>query len=210
MSFSFNRNKFVAKKLGNLNGEKILDIGCRDKIFEKYLEGKYQYTGIDFDPEKPLSTDISDKKINYNLEKGLPENFEFDIINALDVLEHLENIHELFDEIFIKSKKKVSIALPNMGYYKFRLNFLFKGVISGKYIFHEKKVYDRHRWLPNYSSILKFIENNHPYGWSVKKFDYIAERKRNFIFYYLEKFLSKFAPSLFVYEVIFIFEKENL
>ena len=97
-----------------------------------------------------------------------------------------------------------------MGYYKFRLNFLFKGVISGKYIFHEKKVYDRHRWLPNYSSILKFIENNHPYGWSVKKFDYIAERKRNFLFYYLEKFLSKFAPSLFVYEVIFIFEKENL
>ena len=49
------------------------------------------------------------KKINYNLEKGLPENFEFDIINALDVLEHLENIHELFDEIFIKSKKKVSV-----------------------------------------------------------------------------------------------------
>ena len=75
------------------------------------LKFKYQYTGIDFDPEKPLSSDISDKKINYNLEKGLPENFEFDIINALDVLEHLENIHELFDEIFIKSKKKVSIAL---------------------------------------------------------------------------------------------------
>ena len=109
MSFSFNRNKFVAKKLGNLNGEKILDIGCRDKIFEKYLEGKYQYTGIDFDPEKPLGSDISSKKINYNLEKGLPENFEFDIINALDVLEHLENIHELFDEIFVKSKKLFEI-----------------------------------------------------------------------------------------------------
>ena len=40
-----------------------------------------------------------------------------------------------------------------------------------------------------------------------KKYDYIAERKRNFIFYYLEKFLSKFFPSLFVYELIFIFEK---
>ena len=43
---------------------------------------------------------------------------------------------------------------------------------------------------------------------SVKKFDYIAERKRNFIFYYIEKFLSKFAPSLFVYEVILFFEKK--
>ena len=191
MSFSFNRNKFVAKKLGNLNGEKILDIGCRDKIFEKYLEGKYEYTGIDFDPDKPLNIEISDKEINYNLEQGLPENFEFDIINALDVLEHLENIHNLYDEIFIKSKKKVSIALPNMGYYKFRLNFLFKGDISGKYTFHEKKVHDRHRWLPNYTSILKFVKNNHPDGWKVKKFDFIAERKRNFIFYYLEIPTSK-------------------
>ena len=75
MSFHLIETKFVAKKLGNLNGEKILDIGCRDKIFEKYLQGKYQYTGIDFDPEKPLSTDTSDNKINYDLEKGLPENF---------------------------------------------------------------------------------------------------------------------------------------
>ena len=45
-----------------------------------------------------------------------------------------------------------------MGYYKFRLSFLFKGVISGKYIFHEKKVSDRHRWIPNYSSIIKFMK----------------------------------------------------
>ena len=63
----------------------------------------------------------------------------------------------------------------------------------------------------NYSSILKFIENNHPYGWSVKKFDYIAEKKKKLYILLLKKpFLSKFAPSLFVYEVIFIFEKENL
>ena len=209
MSFSFNRNKFVAKKLGNLNGEKILDIGCRDKIFKKYLEGNYEYTGIDFDPEKPLSHINSDGIINYNLENGLPENTDYDIINALDVLEHVENIHELLNDIFFRSKKKISIALPNMGYYKFRLNFLFKGVISGKYIFHEKKVSDRHRWIPNYSSIIKFIEKNKNAEWNLKKYDYIAERKRNFIFYYLEKFLSKFFPSLFVYELIFIFEKNN-
>ena len=209
MSFSFNRNKFVAKKLGNLNGEKILDIGCRDKIFKKYLVGDYEYTGIDFDPKKSLGHINSDGIINYNLENGLPENTDYDIINALDVLEHVENIHELFNNIFFRSKKKISIALPNMGYYKFRLHFLFTGIISGKYIFHEKKVSDRHRWIPNYLSIVKFIENNKHAEWNSKQYDYIAERKRNFIFYYLEKFLSKFFPSLFVYELIFIFEKNN-
>ena len=101
MSFSFNRNKFVAKKLGNLNGEKILDIGCRDKIFKKYLEGNFEYTGIDFDPEKPLSRINSDGIINYNLENGLPENTDYDIINALDVLHkyqhtlQLQNYHQI-------------------------------------------------------------------------------------------------------------------
>lgn len=208
MSFSFNRNRFVAKKLGNLNGDKVLDIGCRDKVFKKYLEGNFKYIGIDFNPNDPISLEASNEIINHNLETGLPENTDYDIINALDVLEHVENIHELLHDIFSRSKKKISIALPNMGYYKFRLNFFFKGEISGKYIFHDKKIYDRHRWLPNYQSIFKFIDSNKPIGWNVKKFDFIAERKRNFISYYLEKFLSKIFPKIFVYEVIFIFEKK--
>ena len=177
MSFSFIRNKFVAKKLGNLNGEKILDIGCRDKIFEKYLEGKYEYTGIDFDPDKPPNIEISDKKINYNLEK-VYQKTEFDIINALDVLEHLENIHNYLMK-FLLNQKKVSIALPNMGYYKFRLNFLFKGTIGGN-IHFMKKVYDRHRWLPNYS-ILNLLKTTIRWMES-QKFDFIAERKETLYF----------------------------
>ncbi len=194
--------------MGKLNGDKVLDIGCRDKVFKKYLEGDFKYTGIDFDPSKSINTNENDQIINYNLETGLPEHADFDIINALDVLEHVENIHELLNDIFSKSKKKISIALPNMGYYKFRLNFLFKGEISGKYTFHENKINDRHRWLPNYQSILKFIYANKPSDWKVIKFNYIFERKRNFIAYYLEKFLSKFFPGIFVYEIIFIFEKK--
>tara|TARA_B100001121_G_C18681201_1_gene618613 strand:- start:1111 stop:1743 length:633 start_codon:yes stop_codon:yes gene_type:complete len=208
MIFSFNRNRFVAKKLGKLNGEKVLDIGCRDKIFKTYLEGDFQYTGIDFNPDKPLGLDVVNEKINYNLENGIPEDIKPEIINALDVLEHVEKIHELLDDIFKKSKKVVSIALPNMAYYKFRFNFLFKGEISGKYVFTDKKIYDRHRWLPNYESILNFIDNNKPLDWDVEKFNYIAERKRNFVTYYIEKILSKIFPNLFVYEVIFIFRKK--
>ena len=91
------------------------------------------------------------------------------------------------------------VALPNMAYYKFRLNFLIKGVLSGKYIFSEKKVLDRHRWIPNYQSIDKFIYGNTPSGWTIKTHNYIAERKRNYIFYYMEKFLSKFFPFFFVF-----------
>ena len=33
------RNQFVARKLGKLNNQIILDIGCRDQIFKKSLLG---------------------------------------------------------------------------------------------------------------------------------------------------------------------------
>ena len=100
MKFSYNRNEFVANKLGNLNGEKILDIGCRDEVFKKYLKGKFDYHGIDYDPN---DEGYKENRLNYNLEKGLPDlSAKFDIINALDVLEHLENIHKIFADLTIR------------------------------------------------------------------------------------------------------------
>jgi len=206
MKISLNRTEFVAKKLGNLNGDKILDLGCRNMILKKYLNGNFIYKGLDYISEK--STDID--FINHNLEKGLPNNLEtVDSIVALDVLKHIENIHYVYSELFSKVTKLVIIALPNMGYYKFRFNFLFTGVLSGKYIFSDNKTLDRHRWIPNYHSINKFVLKNTPSDFNIESYDYIAERKRNFFFYHLEKFLSKFFPSLFVYEKIFFLRKKN-
>ena len=121
MNFSYNRNKYVANKLGELNGDKVLDIGCRDQVFKKYIKGNFEYTGIDYNPNFSHQENNQPKLINHNLEQGLPDGKQYDVINALDVLEHLENIHQLFGELFVKSKKKIIIALPNMGYYKFRL-----------------------------------------------------------------------------------------
>jgi len=204
MKISLSRTEYVAKKIGILNRNKILDIGCRNMILKKYLQGNFEYWGLDYISEKTNEPNF----INHNLENGLPESLkEIDIIVALDVLEHIENIHNVFKELFIKSKKKIVIALPNMGYYKFRINFLINGTLSGKYHFNENKVLDRHRWIPNYQTINKFVESNTPSDWKIESIDYIAERKRNFIFYFIEKFLSKFFSSLFVYERIYIFTK---
>ena len=197
------RNQFVARKLGKLNNQIILDIGCRDQIFKKSLLGDFKYIGIDYDPEKNDS-----EFINHNLENGLPEQLgKIDIINAMDVLEHVENIHDIFNACFKKSEQKIAIALPNMAYYKFRLTFLFSGEISGKYIFHSKKIIDRHRWFTTYYNNINFVKTNTPKNWKIKHYNFIAQRKRNFIFYHLEKVLSKLFPKFFVYENIFIIEK---
>ena len=205
MAISLNRTEYVAKKLGKLNGDKILDIGCREMILREYLQGNFNYLGLDY-----ISSKSSDPNfINHNLEEGLPSNLnDIDTIVALDVLEHIEKIHDVYKDFFNITKKTVVVALPNMAYYKFRINFLIRGVLSGKYIFSEKKILDRHRWIPNYQSIDNFIYNNTPSNWTIKVHNYIAERKRNYLFYYAEKFLSKFFPSLFVYEKIFFITKD--
>lgn len=206
MTISLSRTEYVAKKLGKLNGDKVLDIGCREMILKEYLEGNFDYLGLDYISKKSNAPDF----INHNLEKGLPDNLDnIDTIVALDVLEHIENIHDVYKEFFSITNKTVIVALPNMAYYKFRINFLIKGVLSGKYIFSEEKVLDRHRWIPNYQSIDKFINKNTPPGWTINTHNYIFERKRNFVLYYIEKFLSKFFPSLFVYEKIFFITKET-
>jgi 2-polyprenyl-3-methyl-5-hydroxy-6-metoxy-1,4-benzoquinol methylase len=197
------RSQFVARKLGKLNNKIVLDIGCRDQIFKKSLQGNFKYIGIDYDPKIDHS-----EFINHNLENGLPEQLgKIDIINAMDVLEHVENIHDIFNECFKKSEQKIAIALPNMAYYKFRLTFLFSGEISGKYIFHSKKIIDRHRWFTTYYNNINFVKTNTPKNWKIKHYNFIFQRKRNFILYYLEKVLSKLFPKFFVYENIFIIEK---
>ena len=197
------RSQFVARKLGKLNNKIVLDIGCRDQIFKKSLQGNFEYIGIDYDPEIDHS-----EFINHNLENGLPEQLgKIDIINAMDVLEHVENIHDIFNACFKKSEQKIAIALPNMAYYKFRLTFLFSGEISGKYIFHSKKIIDRHRWFTTYYNNINFVKTNTPKNWKIKHYNFIFQRKRNFILYHLEKVLSKLFPKFFVYENIFIIEK---
>ena len=206
MKISLDRTAYVAKKLGKLNGDNVLDIGCREMILKEYLEGNFDYLGLDYISKKSNASDF----INHNLGKGLPDNLNnIDTIVALDVLEHIENIHDVYKEFFSITNKTIVVALPNIAYYKFRINFLIKGVLSGKYIFSEEKVLDRHRWIPNYQSIDKFINKNTPPGWTINTHNYIFERKRNFVLYYIEKFLSKFFPSLFVYEKIFFINKNN-
>jgi hypothetical protein len=94
-----------------------------------------------------------------------------------------------------------------MAYYKFRFNFLFKGELSRKYSFGETKPLDRHKWITNIDNIKKFISTINKNKWKIKEYDFIFERKRNILLFNLEKILSKFFPSLFVYEKIIYFEK---
>ena len=205
ISKPISRIQFASNLINFLKGEIVCDLGCRDQILKKYLKGYFNYIGVDYVNEN------QNNFIKHNLENGLPSfDKDIDIIICLDVLEHIDNSHKLRDDIFKTAKKKIVIALPNMAYYKFRFNFLFTGELSGKYPFGESKPADRHKWITNINNINQFISTIDEKEWKIKVYDFIAERKRNIILFYLEKFLSKFLPGLFVYEKIFYCEKINI
>ena len=102
LKIAVNRNQFVAIKLGLLKGETILDLGCRDQILRNYLNGRYNYIGVDV-----FKAHQNKKIIIHDLEKGLPKlKRKIDIIIALDVLEHLDNAHLIRDQMLKNCKKK--------------------------------------------------------------------------------------------------------
>ena len=66
MKISLSRNEYVAKKLGKLNGDKILDIGCRNMALRENLQGDFIYSGLDYISNKSDDPNF----INHNLENG--------------------------------------------------------------------------------------------------------------------------------------------
>ena len=176
----------------------ILDIGCRDKILKKYLNENVIYQGIDFEE--------SHEVIAYNLEEGIPfPDNSFDVVFALDVLEHVENIHFLFSEILRVTKKEAIVALPNMSYWKFRLRYLKGKDISDKYVLPANKVLDRHRWLTSYNSSKNLIKKLSGNLQIVEK-KYFYHYNSNVLKWVDYKFSKKY-PNIFVYSAFFKIDK---
>ncbi len=176
----------------NFSDYSLLDIGCRNKILEPMLNKCKRYSGAD----KAVSSDV----FECDLEKGLPfEDDSYDVVVALDVLEHLEAVHYVYKDMLRVAKKAVIVSLPNMYYWSFRYNYLIGRGISGKYIFSEIPPEDRHRWVLSYSEAIEFIDKN-SIGFVVEHHDIIPDRGRTkLVSVPLQKKLASIWPNLFVY-----------
>jgi len=195
---SLQRHIIVAQYLNNnFKNYSLIDLGCRTRALSPLLESCQSYTGTDLvggDGVTPC-----------DLEKPLPfADQSYDVVCALDVLEHLENIHGAFDEIKRIGKKAAIISLPNIAHWSFRLRFLTKGYLSGKYAFHDSAVIDRHRWVTNYIESKNFIEKNLA-GLNAEFIDIIPQRGRSRIISQpIERWMASKYPNAFVYGLIAI------
>jgi hypothetical protein len=125
----------------------VLDVGCAERFLAPHA-GDGLYVGLDLAGRPDVMADV---------EAGLPFASEsFETVLALDVLEHLERIHFVFDEACRVARRYVVISLPNLYEWHFRLMILMGRETSGKYGLPVEPPPDRHRWFYTLDSALKF------------------------------------------------------
>jgi len=212
------RSKWLAEHFSNeiSKSRNLLDVGCYNADFKNFISDKIKYTGIDI-AGKP------DVFINLDKVKNLPfhEN-EFDTVICADVLEHLENIHLIFDELCRVSNKYIIVTLPNA--YASIPEFIKgkkyakkneKRKQFGKY----NKFYglplevpeDRHRWFFSYDEAVEFLK------FRAKKYNFelkVAESEYHYKKYsFLRKIffatLRKLNINLVYRNVIVLLEKTD-
>jgi len=136
-----------------LHGQKILDVGADECYLKQYLDEAAVYAGIGLGGKTDRQVDLEKENLPY------PEN-TFDCVLCLDVLEHLDNIHDVFDELCRVTRRYVIISLPNP-YADFYYMLRFGGYRSGQpmkfYGLPLEKPEDSHKWFFSNEEAEKFI-----------------------------------------------------
>ena len=185
------RTVWLSKHFSHLfsKNTKTLDIGCDEAPLRKLI-GKQKYTGIDF---------IGNPNIKINLEviKKLPFKARaFDTVICIEVLEHLDNLHEISKDIFRVSDNNVLISLPN-AWRDARVKIQRgKGSIA-HYGLPREKPLDRHKWFFTTQEAIDFLKSIKPNNYELKIT--LSEPKRNFLI----KFFRKLGYSNSAYQNTF-------
>jgi hypothetical protein len=168
----------------------VLDVGCRDQALRQALEGlPVRYVGLDI--RKPAD-------VLADLDHGIPMAAgEADVVVALDVLEHTNTIHYVFDELCRVARRHIMIALPN----QFDIGNRWATVLgrnrSGKYGLPLEPPSDRHRWLFPFEEARNFCRHRaHSVGWRVVDEAVMLGPRRRRIEPLVRMWPSLFAPDL--------------
>ena len=150
VEFSYRtKYKTVANLLHGRRGS-VLDVGARDGVLRRFLSRDLEYRSADVAPGCDFVID---------LERPLPfPDRSFDYVVALDVLEHVDNLHAGFGELLRIARRGVIVALPNMAYLPHRVSFALRGRLgTDKYDLRPAAAADRHRWLTTSRQAMRFF-----------------------------------------------------
>jgi hypothetical protein len=138
-----------------LEGRRILDVGADQCYLKRHLDPKATYFGIGLGGNPDRRVDLEKERI------PLPDK-SYDIALCLDVLEHIENPHEVFDDLCRVTTKHVVISLPNALanlWETIRLKPYNADRMMKFYGFPAEKPEDRHKWFLWPEEIERFIRH---------------------------------------------------
>ena len=145
---------YVEDKYSPVLSGSVLDVGADKGLLGAELDSDVDYWGIGLGDGVDEVVDLEEDGIPYG-------DNSFNCVVCLDVLEHVDNIHEVFDELCRVSKNYVIISLPNPwasfmrllrdGYYDSNRPMKFYNLPSGKPA-------DRHKWFYGPSEAEEFVK----------------------------------------------------
>ncbi len=144
---------YVFDKYRDILRGSVLDVGADNCYLRDLLGSEVKYTGIGIGGNPDIEVNLEKQTIPF-------DDNSFDCVMCLDVLEHLDNIHDVFDELCRVSKRYVIISLPNS--YRDFIGMLFgskedKAVNFKYYGLPVKRPDDRHKWFFSNSDADNFI-----------------------------------------------------
>jgi len=98
--------RYVCDKYMPVLKGKILDIGADQCGLKIFLPADTEYIGVDLNDSADVRIDLENEILPF-------EDDSFDCVLCLDVLEHLDNLYDVFDSLCRISKQYLIISLPN-------------------------------------------------------------------------------------------------
>jgi len=192
------RTRYLSKRYSDFLKGRILDVGCDQGVLRNLMAG-IDYVGIDFQ---------GNPDIRLNLEKSIRLPFKdrsFDCVLCIDVLEHLDNLYEMFDELIRVSNRYIIVALPNCWCGARKPIDRGKGSFA-HYGLPPEKPADRHKWFFSLSEARTFIEARVKKGGITIGDIHATEKPRPAIVTYarrlrypnLESYANRYVQSLWV------------
>jgi SAM-dependent methyltransferase len=145
--------KFVWLKYRPILTGRILDVGADECHLRAHLPEGADYTGIGLGGNPDLQVNLEKEPLPF------PDG-TFDCVLCLDVLEHLDNIHAVFDELCRVTRRHVIVSLPNAWadlYRALRVRDYRPGQATKFYGLPPEPPEDRHKWFCSAEEAEAFI-----------------------------------------------------
>ncbi|MFZ5585793.1 MAG: class I SAM-dependent methyltransferase [Thermodesulfobacteriota bacterium] len=152
-----------------LEGRRILDVGADQRHLARHLDPAAHYWGVGLGGEPDQELDLEGGVLPFG-------DREFDTVLCLDVLEHLESLHRVFDECCRVAAGHLIVALPNAWAAFFQSLRLEPGQRAKALKFYGLPLEppaDRRRWFFSDAQAEQFLRRRGARnGWDVVELDY--------------------------------------